>query len=61
MASLHHPTLLHSFPLIDHTHPTCAGLYKEPIFLAVIIITLGLQAIIINFLGTFFKVRGMAS
>jgi hypothetical protein len=33
-----------------------AGLQTEPIFLAVIVITMGLQAIIINFLGFVFKV-----
>ncbi len=32
------------------------GLFSSPIFMGVIIITAGLQAIIINFLGAFFKV-----
>jgi len=33
-----------------------SGLITNPIFMAVLIITVGLQAIIINFLGMFFKV-----
>ncbi|GFH20619.1 calcium-transporting ATPase [Haematococcus lacustris] len=32
-----------------------SGLLTNPVFMAVIVITMGLQAIIINFLGTFFK------
>jgi Ca2+-transporting ATPase len=34
-----------------------SGILKSQVFIAVIIITCGLQAIIINFLGVFFKVR----
>lgn len=33
-----------------------SNLHRSPIFCAVIVITAGLQAIIINFLGAFFKV-----
>ncbi len=33
-----------------------SGLTKSPIFMAVIVITMGLQAIIMNFMGLFFSV-----
>ncbi|GAX78699.1 hypothetical protein CEUSTIGMA_g6137.t1 [Chlamydomonas eustigma] len=33
-----------------------SGLHKSPIFLAVLLITIGLQALIINFMGIFFTV-----
>ena len=41
--------------------PLAQGLFQSPIFVGVIVITLGLQAIIMNFLGMFFKVRKTCS
>ena len=36
------------------------GLIQSPTFMWVIVITVGLQALIINFMGIFFSVRGVA-
>lgn len=41
---------------INDEYNVFEGLHKSPIFLGVLTITIGLQAIIINFLGLFFKV-----
>jgi Ca2+-transporting ATPase len=41
---------------INDEYNVFEGLTKSPIFMGVIIITMGLQAIIINFLGIFFVV-----
>lgn len=42
---------------INDEYTIFTGILDSPIFIAVIIITMGLQAIIINFMGLFFKVR----
>ena len=42
---------------IEDEYDFFAGLYKSPIFIGVLIATFGLQAIIMNFMGLFFKVR----
>ena len=41
---------------INDEYDFFSGLITNPTFMAVLIITVGLQAIIINFLGIFFKV-----
>lgn len=40
---------------INNEYDIFSGMFQSPIFISVIAITMGLQAIIINFLGSFFK------